>query len=264
MFAIHTLIPAHGSAKGLEFRQCRTAPGLFGVKYTRRRHKCASVPSLSVQARVNILDRNDRRQSRSMKRLPQSVGVCYDRTNKSVHELLGIKGVYTLSKSNNIILIGMMGTGKSTVAEMLANELGYQLVDLDAEVEKEEGCTIPEMFADKGEVYFRDAESRVLRNVLASESQVIATGGGIVLRQDNCDEMSGQGWVVALTADPEAIVERIGGSDHRPLLAGNAEERIRTIMQERKDAYLFAHHTVDTTELSAAEVTRLILAHYRV
>lgn len=169
-----------------------------------------------------------------------------------------------MSKSNNIILIGMMGTGKSTVADMLARELGYRLIDVDAAVEKEEGCTIPELFTGKGETYFRDAESRVLCSVLEKKSQVIATGGGVVLRSDNCDVMLENGWVVALTADPAVIVERVSGCDNRPLLAGNAEERIKAIMEERKDAYRFAHYTVDTTELSAAEVTRLILAHYRV
>jgi len=169
-----------------------------------------------------------------------------------------------LSKSKNIILIGMMGTGKSTVADMLSHELGYRLIDVDAAIEQEEGCTIPELFSGKGEAYFRDVENRVLCTVLKNEGQVIATGGGVVLRPDNCESMSANGWVVALTADPEVIVERVSGCDNRPLLAGNAEERIRTIMEERKDAYRFADYTVDTTALSAAEVTHLILAHYRV
>lgn len=169
-----------------------------------------------------------------------------------------------MSKSKNIILIGMMGTGKSTVAQMLSQELEYQLIDVDASVEQEEGCTIPELFTAKGEAYFREAESRMLCSVLENDAQVIATGGGVVLRTANCEAMSTNGWVVALTADPAVIVERVSGCDNRPLLAGNAEERIRTIMEERKDAYQFAHYTVDTTELSAAEVTRLILAHYRV
>ncbi|WP_342551969.1 shikimate kinase [Paenibacillus sp. FSL R7-0652] len=169
-----------------------------------------------------------------------------------------------MSKSKNIILIGMMGTGKSTVADMLSRELGYTLIDVDAAVEQEEGCTIPELFSSKGETYFRDAESRMLCSMLENDSQVIATGGGVVLRMENCEAMAANGWVVALTADPEVIVERVSGCDNRPLLAGNAEERIRTIMEERKDAYRFAHYTVDTTALSAAEVTHLILAHYRV
>ncbi|MBE7682739.1 AAA family ATPase [Paenibacillus sp. P13VS] len=178
--------------------------------------------------------------------------------------MLEIKECTPLSKSNNIILIGMMGTGKSTVADLLARELGYKLIDVDTAVEKEEGCTIPELFTSKGESYFRDAESRMLCSVLEKKSQVVATGGGVVLRSDNCDVMSKNGWIVALTADPAAIVQRVSGDDKRPLLAGNAEERIHTIMKERKDAYKFAHYTVDTTELSAAEVSRLILAHYRV
>ncbi|MDR9852832.1 shikimate kinase [Paenibacillus sp. VCA1] len=165
----------------------------------------------------------------------------------------------------NIILIGMMGTGKSTVGDILAKKLGYSLVDLDAAIVAEEGMTIPEMFELHGEPYFRKAETGVLRKILAQDgSKVVATGGGCVLREENRDLMLQGGFVVALTADAEAIVNRVKGDANRPLLAGGAEERVRTILEERKDAYRFAHSTVDTSRLGADEVALKILTHYRV
>lgn len=168
-------------------------------------------------------------------------------------------------KKENIILIGMMGTGKSTVGEILAQKLGYTLVDLDAAVVANAGLTIPEIFELHGEAYFRKAETAMLQKVLSSGGQqVLATGGGAVLQPLNCELMVNGGLVVALTAQAEAIIERVKGDSNRPLLAGNAEERIRTILEERKQAYQFAHFTVDTGCMGADEVAQKILTHYRV
>ncbi|MED4958362.1 shikimate kinase, partial [Paenibacillus macerans] len=86
---------------------------------------------------------------------------------------------------NNIVLIGMMGTGKSTVGALLAAEAGLRLVDLDQMIVMETGRSIPEIFAEKGEAFFRDTESRLLCRVLANDGIVLATGGGVVLRQGN-------------------------------------------------------------------------------
>ncbi|EGG38287.1 shikimate kinase [Paenibacillus sp. HGF5] len=163
----------------------------------------------------------------------------------------------------NIILIGMMGTGKSTVGRLVADSLGYNLIDLDSEIERMEGRTISEMFEKDGEPYFREAESAALRSVLLRDGIVLASGGGAVLRSDNCDVMKRGGWVVALTADAASIVERVRGDANRPLLAGDVEERVRRILDERKDKYRFADVMVDTVGRSADEVAADILTHYR-
>lgn len=168
------------------------------------------------------------------------------------------------AQNRNLILIGMMGTGKSTVGALLAEKLGYCMVDLDAELERREGRTIPDIFANEGEAYFRDAETAVLHKVLEDSGQVVATGGGAVLREGNCRAMLNNGYVVALSAQAESIVERVRSSADRPLLAGDVEGRVRKIMEERKDAYSFAHVTIDTTGVGAGEVVELILARYRV
>ncbi|OMF76104.1 shikimate kinase [Paenibacillus glucanolyticus] len=163
----------------------------------------------------------------------------------------------------NIILIGMMGTGKSTVGRLVADSLGYTLIDLDTEIEKLDGRTIPEMFEADGESYFREAESAALRSVLLRKGIVVASGGGAVLSTENCEAMKQGGWVVALTADAASIVERVRGDVNRPLLAGDVEERVGRILDERKDKYLFADVMIDTVGRSAEEVATDILTHYR-
>jgi shikimate kinase len=168
-----------------------------------------------------------------------------------------------VNRNRNIILVGMMATGKSTVGAMLAEELGYELVDLDHVIIESEGRSIAEIFASEGEAYFRKLESAALLQMLEGEGRIISTGGGAVLVPGNAEIMLAHGLVVALTATEEAILARVSGDQNRPLLAGNAQERVRTIMEQRREAYRFAHCTVDTSELSAAEVSQHILMHYR-
>ncbi|MEK4852746.1 shikimate kinase [Paenibacillus sp. FSL H7-0756] len=163
----------------------------------------------------------------------------------------------------NIILVGMMATGKSTVGAILAEELDYELVDLDAVITGREGRSIADIFADGGEQAFRRIESAVLQEMLQGERKVISTGGGAVLAPGNAEVMLEHGFVVALTASEDTIIERVSGDENRPLLAGNAANRVRSIMEQRREAYRFAHCTVDTTELNVAEVSQYILLRYR-
>ncbi|ETT48676.1 shikimate kinase [Paenibacillus sp. FSL P4-0338] len=163
----------------------------------------------------------------------------------------------------NIILVGMMATGKSTVGAILAEELDYELIDLDAVITGREGRSIADIFADGGEQAFRSIESEVLQEMLQGERRVISTGGGAVLAPGNAEVMLEHGFVVALTASEDTIIERVSGDENRPLLAGNAANRVRSILEQRREAYRFAHCTVDTTELNVAEVSQYILLRYR-
>lgn len=162
-----------------------------------------------------------------------------------------------------IVLIGMMGTGKSTVGAHLAGETGYRLLDLDALIVEKAGCSIPELFEQQGEAVFRDLETEALCEAMSMPGSILATGGGAVLRERNCREMLKSGWVVALKANAEDIVARVGEDPNRPLLAGGAGERVAALLEERKHAYDFAHVTIDTTGKSAEEVSAEILMHYR-
>ncbi|UHA74077.1 shikimate kinase [Paenibacillus sp. 481] len=160
----------------------------------------------------------------------------------------------------NIILVGFMGTGKSTVGKELARRLNYRFVDLDTEIVEREGCSIPHLFETKGEMYFRDCESAALAELLRNPAGVvIATGGGAVLREANRLHMAQSGWVVGLQAQLSTIVKRVHGDGNRPLLQGDAERRIRQLMAERQGLYDFAHASIPTDFRSAIELADEIM-----
>ncbi|MCZ8520261.1 MULTISPECIES: shikimate kinase [Paenibacillus] len=161
----------------------------------------------------------------------------------------------------NIVLIGMMGTGKSTVGQALAAQLGWRFVDTDAVIERNTGKTIPELFASEGEAYFREAEREAVAAVLQSSGQIVATGGGAVLREENREAMKEGGLVVALLASPEKIIERVRTDTNRPLLQGNLEERVHTLAENRREAYGFADLAVDTSELDVESIVDEIRKH---
>ncbi|WP_309299331.1 shikimate kinase [Paenibacillus sp. YYML68] len=173
------------------------------------------------------------------------------------------RGVDVVMNKRNVILIGLMGTGKSTVGIALAERLGYRFVDTDARIEEVSGMSIKDMFAELGEAAFRLQETACINNVLADEAQVVATGGGAVLAEVNRQTMLEGGLVVALRASAETIIQRVREDGNRPLLAGDVEERVRAIMESRKHAYDFAHLSIQTDGLAVEEITDRIEAGWR-
>jgi len=170
----------------------------------------------------------------------------------------------TDSPRNKIVLVGFMGTGKSTVAKLLSERLGMDRIDLDEAIVAEAGCSIAELFATQGEESFRELESRVLEATLSSDTPaVLATGGGAVLRRRNRQAMLSGGLVVALRASAEQIIERVKGDRGRPLLEGDVEERVSKLLEARRDAYDFAHASFDTTGIPVREVAERILSVWR-
>ncbi|MFH1800348.1 MAG: shikimate kinase [Candidatus Omnitrophota bacterium] len=143
-----------------------------------------------------------------------------------------------MSSASNIYLIGMMGSGKTVTGKVLAERLGYTFVDLDAEIQAKEGRSIPEIFAQKGEPHFRDVESSVLDRFSKQEKQVIATGGGIVLRETNVQLMRETGKVILLQASAESLWQRVRYSKDRPLLnKSDPYGALRQILSDREPFY---------------------------
>jgi shikimate kinase len=136
-----------------------------------------------------------------------------------------------LLKNLNLFLIGMMGTGKTTVGEVLARRMGYYFFDTDILIERVSQKTIPEIFAMEGELGFREIESRVLAEISAYTKSVVATGGGIITQQQNWSYLH-HGCVVWLDAPLDLIRERIATDENRPLKA-NLEE----LLQLREPLY---------------------------
>jgi len=135
-----------------------------------------------------------------------------------------------VAAKENIVLTGMPGSGKSTVGKLLRLE-GYQLVDTDAEVEKRCGCSIKELIAVKGERYFRDLESQVIRDVSAESGRIIATGGGAVLREENVRALKQNGRLFFI----DAALSRLCATDDRPL--SNTKDKLVKLYNERIALY---------------------------
>lgn len=152
-----------------------------------------------------------------------------------------------------------MGTGKSTVGQKLAERLGWTYKDSDSVLEEEQQTSISDLFRLHGETYFRALESKTLEHILVRKGQVVATGGGAVLADGNRLCMLQNGFVVALKATPETIIQRVSSDSSRPLLQGNLEERVHTLLEGRKSAYDFAHTIIDTEELTADQIAELII-----
>ncbi|RAP78078.1 shikimate kinase [Paenibacillus montanisoli] len=160
---------------------------------------------------------------------------------------------------HHVVLIGFMGTGKSTVGKQLAQRLQRGTADIDAEIVRREGQAIADIFATRGEAAFRLVETDALADVLGrTEPLVIATGGGAVLSERNRELMLQDSFVVALTADPEKIIARVMEDPDRPLLQGEVRERVYKLLEDRKHAYDFAHLTIDTSNLSVGQVVEQI------
>lgn len=155
----------------------------------------------------------------------------------------------------NIVLIGFMGTGKTTIATQLSHRLKMKYVSTDDLIEKKEKSTINEIFTKSGEDYFRDVESAVIRDVACLENQVVDTGGGAVIRDENVAYFKSSGIVICLTADGETIMERTKKYKHRPLLnVEDPKRKISDLMAKREPFYAKADYTLDTGKLTARQV----------
>ncbi|MDD2337159.1 MAG: shikimate kinase [Geobacteraceae bacterium] len=160
----------------------------------------------------------------------------------------------------NVILTGFMGTGKSTVGRLLATRLKFAFRDLDSLIIDKEGQSITSIFASKGEGYFREVESSMLRSVLQETSQVVSTGGGAVILLGNRDLMKKSGVVINLVAAPETILQRLQVDEERPLLRDSKSlEQIQKLLMERELFYSEADIRIDTDGKNVEDVARDIL-----
>ncbi len=156
----------------------------------------------------------------------------------------------------NIILVGFMGTGKSVVGKRLAARLGRRFLDTDALIVSAAGQTIPQIFAAEGEAGFRERETESLRSLAGTSGAVIATGGGILGREENIALLRQIGSLVCLTARPATILERTRPWAERPILARAPDPpaAVEQLLAERASRYALADLTIDTSERTVDEV----------
>lgn len=144
-----------------------------------------------------------------------------------------------IDKNRNIILIGYMGSGKSTVGRKAAKAVEYNFLDTDTLIEKEEGMTISKLFEEKGETYFREKETETIRRLIAEpKGNIIATGGGLPMREGNAEFLKELGTVIYLKAETDTLLKRLSGDTTRPLLQnGELREKIETMLAIRGPVY---------------------------
>jgi len=164
----------------------------------------------------------------------------------------------------NIILTGFMGVGKTSVGTRLARDLGFVFVDTDELIEADQKTTITDIFSSFGEPYFRDVEMRIIGQTLAGENQVVSTGGGAVVREENRALFKRRGITICLTARPEVIYDRIRTETHRPLLqVPDPLGKIREMLAARDPFYRQADLVIDTSRLTVDEALNEIKLRVR-
>ncbi len=158
-----------------------------------------------------------------------------------LHERLG---------ERSIVIIGLMGAGKTTVGRRLAERLGLRFIDADAEIEKAAGRTIAEIFAEYGEPYFRDGERKVIARLLGAGPQVLATGGGAYMNAETRKAVKERGIAVWLNASLPLLMKRVRRRAHRPLLrAEDPEGVMRELMDKRYPVYGEADISVESRDI---------------
>ena len=149
----------------------------------------------------------------------------------------------------NIFLIGFMGCGKSTVAAGLSEKYGMDIIEMDQIIIEREGMSISDIFAQKGEPYFRNVETHLLIEIQSENNKVVSCGGGVAMREQNVEEMRKGGCIVLLTANSETILERVKDDNSRPLLQGNKNiDFINEMLEKRRAKYESAADIVIQTD----------------
>jgi shikimate kinase len=169
------------------------------------------------------------------------------------------------SARTNIVLIGFMGSGKTSIGRLVAARLGFQFIDTDAVIVERAGMPITEIFERHGEAWFREQETATLRSLSVVNRAVISTGGGIVGREENHTLLRALGLVVWLTASEEVIFERVSRNKKRPLLqTPDPRATVRELLEQRRPLYeAVAQFTLETSTLAHEATASALVAEAR-
>jgi len=165
----------------------------------------------------------------------------------------------------NIVLIGFMGSGKTSIGRLVAQRLGFQFIDTDAKIVERTGLQIPQIFEKHGEAWFREQETATLRSLSILNRTVISTGGGVVVREENHAVLRELGFVVWLTASEDVIFERVSRNKKRPLLqTPDPRQTVHEMLEARRHLYeAVAQFTLDTTTLAHETTANVLIAEAR-
>ena len=170
-----------------------------------------------------------------------------------------------MKKKERIFLVGLMGSGKTTVGKILARKLNYKFIDSDLLIEENTGVKVPLIFEYEGELGFRKREAKILSDVVAKENIVLSTGGGIVLSKDNRLLLSSFGNVIYLNADINELAKRLSNDKSRPLLQNvDVKTKLTELLDRRSFLYKsLADYTINTKDKRAPEIANEIIKNLR-
>ena len=166
-----------------------------------------------------------------------------------------------IDEAKNIVLLGLMGSGKSAIGRTIAKKLGRRFIDTDRLIERKTGKTIAEIFEQEGETTFRKTEKEIVKKVSQYIGIVIATGGGVVKDPENFKHLKESGWVIMLYASPDTLYKRIEGKRIRPLLLEKEDpvKILDEILKERKSMYAQADFQINTENKEINEIADEII-----
>ncbi|MBQ3970250.1 MAG: shikimate kinase [Clostridia bacterium] len=163
----------------------------------------------------------------------------------------------------NIVLCGFMGSGKSTIGRLLSEKMGMRFIDTDTYIEQKEGMTISEIFAQKGEEYFRELELKVCKELSGLRATVISTGGGTLLKDANVKELKKSGMVFLLNVSSNTVLQRLKNDTSRPLLQRDDKEKaVKMMLSQRIPLYNRAADYVIDAEESPRKVCIQVMNLY--
>jgi shikimate kinase len=188
----------------------------------------------------------------------------FGRKRKEQNEAQATEGLRATLGARSLVMIGLMGCGKSAVGRRLAGRLNLPFVDADEEIEKAAQKSITEIFADHGEAYFRDRERMVIARLLGNGPQVLATGGGAFMNAETRANVRNAGFSIWLKADLPVLMKRVAKRETRPLLkSGDPEATMRRLMAERYPVYAEADITVESRDVAHEVIVNDVLAALR-
>ena len=169
--------------------------------------------------------------------------------------------MHVIDEAKNIVLIGLMGSGKSAIGRTIARMLARRFIDTDRIIERKTGKTIQQIFKEEGESKFRTYEKEAIKKVSQYVGVVIATGGGSVKDVDSFNNLKSSGWIIALYASPEILYQRIEGKRIRPLLLQQEDpvKKLEEIFNERKSMYARADFQINTENKEIDEISQEII-----
>jgi len=167
-----------------------------------------------------------------------------------------------MESNKNLVLVGMMGTGKSTIGYLLSKKLNLKFIDIDKHIEEETGLKINDIFNKKGEDYFREIEKKISLRFMKLDKQVIALGGGGFINENIRTEVISKHISFWLSWNSDTLIKRLKLIKKRPLLIDLSEEDIKNIIYKRSKIYAMANHKINCEKFSKNEIVKKIINIY--